>query len=103
MVCLTVIYPISSGSHFDRTYYLEKHMPFAGALCEPFGFKKAEVSEGRPGLDGSNPAYHFMANLYFESLDGLQKAFAARGAEIVADIPKYTNVQPILYVGEVQG
>jgi uncharacterized protein (TIGR02118 family) len=103
MVCLTVIYPISSDSHFDRTYYLEKHMPLAGALCKPFGFQRAEVLEGRPGPDGSNPKYHFMANLYFDSVEGVQKAFAARGGEIVADIPNYTNVQPIIYVGEVQG
>jgi uncharacterized protein (TIGR02118 family) len=102
MVCLTVIYPTSSGSHFDGKYYLEKHMPFAGRLCEPFGLKKVEVSEGRQGLDGSKAAYHFMANLYFESAEGLQKGFARHGAELVADIPNYTNVQPMIYVGEVQ-
>jgi uncharacterized protein (TIGR02118 family) len=103
MVCLTVIYPTGSDSHFDRKYYLEKHVPFVGGLCEPFGFKRVEVSEGRPGIDGSKAAYHFMANLYFDSADGLQKSFARHGAEIVADIPRYTNVQPTIYVGEVQG
>ena len=103
MICLTVIYPTSSGSQFDRKYYLKKHMPFVGGLCKPFGFKRAEVSEGRPGMDGSKAAYHCMANLYFESADELRKAFAKHGAEIMADIPKYTNVEPTTYVGEIQG
>lgn len=101
MICVTVVYPNSPETRFDKSYYMEKHIPFASQKFGAFGFKKAEVLIGRPGLDGSSPAYHMMANLHFDSLENLQKALAAVGAEVMADIPNYTNAQPLIYVGEV--
>jgi uncharacterized protein (TIGR02118 family) len=101
MICVTVVYPTGPDSRFNRAYYLEKHIPLANSRFEPLGMKKAELLDGKPGLDGSNPAYHMMANLYFTSADALQNALAKHGAEVMADIPNYTNVQAIIYVGEV--
>jgi uncharacterized protein (TIGR02118 family) len=101
MICVSVIYPATPDSKFDRSYYLAKHIPFANSAFEPYGLKRTELVDGKPGIDGSKPAYHLMANLYFGSLDGLQTALATRGPEVMADIPNYTNAQPIIYVGEV--
>lgn len=36
----------------------------------------------------------------FSSLQHLQDALAKHGAEIIADISKYTNVQPIIQISE---
>ena len=98
MICVTVIYPTGPDSRFNRSYYIERHIPLAKARL---GTKRAELMDGKPGLDGSSPAYHMLANLYFGSSEELQNALAKHGAEVMADIPNYTNVQPIIYVGEV--
>ena len=101
MICVSIIYPNNPDSTFDRAYYVEKHLPLAGRLFGAYGLTKAEVLNGKPGLDGSKPAYHVMANLYFDSVESAQNALAKHGAEVMADIPNYTNVQPLVYVGEV--
>jgi uncharacterized protein (TIGR02118 family) len=101
MICVTVIYPTIANTKFDKSYYLERHMPFANERFKPFGLIKAEVLDGRPGLDGSAPAYYMLANLHFDTIENLQNALAKVGPEVMADIPNYTNTQPVIYVGEV--
>jgi uncharacterized protein (TIGR02118 family) len=103
MICVTVVYPNTPGTRFDRSYYTERHMPMANARFGPFGLKKAEILSGKPGLDGSAAAYHMMANLYFDSMEKMQDGLAKVGGEVMADIPNYTNTQPVIYVGEVAG
>jgi uncharacterized protein (TIGR02118 family) len=103
MICVSVVYPTLPDTRFDKTYYLERHMPLANSRFQPFGLKRTEVLSGKPGLDGSAPAYHMMANLYFDSMENLQRALAQVGGEVMADIPNYTNTAPIIYVGEIAG
>src|SRR5215467_2188786 len=103
MICTTVVYPNEPDSRFDRSYYLERHMPLVNRRWSPFGLKEAQIIDGRPGLDGSKPACHMMVNLYWDSIESVQRALAETGPEIMGDIPNYTNLQPIIYVGEVVG
>ncbi|MGK7871458.1 EthD family reductase [Falsiroseomonas sp. E2-1-a20] len=53
---------------------------------------------GSPGE--GQATYVVIALLTFQSLDALQKAIASNGAEIFADIPKFTDVQPIVQINE---
>jgi len=46
--------------------------------------------------------YLAMGDLLFDSVEGFQKAFAAHAPEILADIPNYTNFQPIVQISEVK-
>ena len=48
------------------------------------------------------PKYLAIGHLFFESLDAFQLAFATHGGPIVADVPNYTNTQPIIQVNEVR-
>jgi uncharacterized protein (TIGR02118 family) len=43
-----------------------------------------------------------MGHLYFESVAEFQAAFAPHAAAIMADIPNYTNIQPVIQVSEVK-
>ncbi|MDL5511404.1 EthD family reductase [Arenibacter sp. M-2] len=54
---------------------------------------------------GSRPVqsapYVAIANLTFESLKSFQGSFGANAAKISADLPNFTNVQPLVQISEV--
>ncbi len=43
-----------------------------------------------------------MGHLYFDSVEEFQTAFTPHAAEIMADIPNYTNIQPVIQISEVK-
>jgi uncharacterized protein (TIGR02118 family) len=43
-----------------------------------------------------------MCHLLFDSVDRFQASFGAHAPEIMADIPNYTNIQPIIQISEVK-
>jgi uncharacterized protein (TIGR02118 family) len=102
MVKVSVLYPGGAGNTFNMDYYLTHHIPMVrtklGAAC-----KSAAVEQGLGGATpGAPAAYSAMGHLYFDSVEAFQAAFAAHAAEIMADIPNYTNVQPTIQVSEVK-
>ncbi len=102
MIKVSVLYPQSAAATFDMTYYLEKHMPMVrqklGAPC-----KGTAVEQGLAGgAPGAPPTYIAMGHLFFESAAAFQAAFAPHAAAIMADIPNYTNAQPIIQLSEVK-
>jgi uncharacterized protein (TIGR02118 family) len=58
------------------------------------------------GLSGGPPrapiTCDVMAHLTFDSVEIFQAKFGARAATIMADIPNYTNIQPIVQVSDVK-
>lgn len=56
---------------------------------------------GRCGPRHPGP-YIAMGHLYFDSLEALQAAFEQRAAEIMADIPNYTEIAPVMQISEVK-
>ena len=57
------------------------------------------------GISGRTPEdplpYLAIGYLYFESIDAYRSAFAPHAEAIVGDIPNYTNVQPMIQIGEI--
>jgi uncharacterized protein (TIGR02118 family) len=53
-------------------------------------------------VPGSQPTYAAMGHLWFESTDSFQAAFGPHAATIMADIPNYSNVQPVIQISEVK-
>lgn len=91
MIDVTILYPKAEGSTFDLDYYATKHMPmFAEALGD------ACV---RWGVSGEAGDYHAIGWARVASQDAFNAAMGAKGAEIIGDVPNYTNVQPTLLVG----
>src|SRR5205085_2432805 len=102
MIRINVLYPNSTGATFDMDYYLSKHMPM---VRERMGsaLKGMTVEQGMSGaVPGSEPAYRALATLAFDSVDAFQAAFVPHAPEIQGDIPKYTNIVPIIQVSEVK-
>lgn len=102
MIKVTVLYPNTDGSRFDMGYYLEKHCPMVGSklgeACKGFG-----VEEGIAGAaPGTTPAFKVIFFALFESVEAFQAAFGPHAAEIMGDIPNYTDLQPIIQISVVR-
>ena len=100
MVVVTVLYPKTESSHFDYEYYTKTHMALVQARWSDMGMVNAELLRGMETLEGAQPAFALMAELTFASKAEMQTALAAHGAEIIGDIPNYTDVQPLIQVNE---
>jgi uncharacterized protein (TIGR02118 family) len=98
---LTVLYPSKDGEAFDYEYYFGKHHELLVSRFKPEGMVGCEFDKGVSDVAGDKPPYVAIAYLEFNSLDELQKALFKHGQEILADIPKYTKIQPIMQVNEV--
>ena len=102
MIKVSVLYPVGENTTFDMDYYCKSHMPMVreklGAAC-----KSTAVEQGLGGgAPGTPPTYTAMGHLYFNSVDEFQSAFAPHAKAIMADIPNYTNIAPVLQVSEVK-
>ena len=102
MIKVSVLYPAGDGTKFDIDYYCKSHMPMVGqklgAAC-----KSMAVEQGLAGgAPGAPPTYAAMGHLYFDSVEAFQAAFGPHAETILADIPNYTNIQPVIQVSEVK-
>ncbi len=100
MIKVSVLYPNSPGATFDMAYYTSKHLPLVQkrvATCKGIAAEKG-ISGGTPG---SAPTYIAMGHLLFDSVEDFQSGFNPHAAEILGDIPNYTNIQPVLQISEV--
>jgi uncharacterized protein (TIGR02118 family) len=102
MVKISVLYPHKDRSAFNMNYYLNNHIPMVrqklGAAC-----KGMAVEQGLAGgMPGTEPTYAAMGHLLFDSVESFQAAFAPHAATIMADIPNYSAVQPVIQISEVK-
>jgi len=99
---VSILYPNKPGSHFDMSYYLTTHMPMAMRLLGK-GPHKTEVDAGIQGAKpGESPAFFAGCQLYFDSIESFLEVWQPAAAELTADIPKYTDVAPIIQFIEVK-
>jgi uncharacterized protein (TIGR02118 family) len=101
MIKLSVLYPTGEGKTFDMDYYLNSHIPLVGKLLGD-AIKGATVEQGLSGpVPGSPAAFACMSNLYFESIASFQNSFGPNAPEILADLPNFTNVEPVVQISKV--
>jgi uncharacterized protein (TIGR02118 family) len=102
MVVVTVLYPNQAGTKFDMTYYLDHHIPMVRRLFAS-ALKGVTVEHGLWGEQPGSPArYIVICNLLFDSAQSYQASFGPHAQEIMEDIPKYTNSEPVVQIGEVK-
>ena len=101
MIKVSVMYPNKPGARFDHDYYRDRHMPLVqrlmGEKCKRYTVDKGMAG----GAPGTAPTYVAMCHLFCDSVDAFQAGFGPHAAEILADIPNYTDLQPILQISEV--
>jgi uncharacterized protein (TIGR02118 family) len=102
LIKVSVLYPNAEGCRFDMNYYLNQHIPMVKQKLGP-ACKRMAVEEGiAGGAPGAPATYVAMGHLYFDSTDAFQTAFDPHAHAILADIPNYTNTQPIIQISEVK-
>lgn len=103
MVRISVNYPAHPGCRFNFDYYTITHMPIAIAkLSSSPGWQGVLVERGiSGGAPGSAPGFVASCHFLFDSAEAFAAAFNAHAAELMADIPNYTDISPMIQVGEV--
>jgi uncharacterized protein (TIGR02118 family) len=101
MIRLTILYPNTTGSRFDKEYYLQTHMPLSLKL-QGAAVKQVSVEFGfSGGLPGSPPAYIAICNFLYDSFEAFQAAFMPHADVLMKDILNYTDTQAIIQFSEV--
>ena len=102
MIRVSVLYPRKDGARFDWAYYTGTHVPMVGRKLGA-ALKAVSIEQGiAGGAPGSPAAFVAIANLTFESVPAFQAAFTPHAPEIMADIAKYTAIEPIIQISEVK-
>ena len=82
---VTVLYdPPKDPAAFEK-YYSSTHLPLLFANQKEIGFPRAEFTKFNSTLDGKKPTFYRQAELYFDSMDDVQKGVATPGFKKVAD------------------
>ncbi|MCR4338000.1 MAG: EthD family reductase [Candidatus Omnitrophica bacterium] len=101
MIRIAAAYPRNPEKKFDMDYYIHTHLPMVYHKFRPFGLQKIEVDQGIEKPGGGSSPFFAIGYLYFDKLKNFQEAYATVGAEVVGNIPAYTNVAPIIQIGEM--
>jgi uncharacterized protein (TIGR02118 family) len=104
MIRISVLYPDKEGARFDHAYYAQKHMPLVKQRLAGSGLVRLEIDKGLAGGGPGTPApFVCVGHLYFNALGDFQKGIEAHGAELMGDIPNYTDIQPVIQISEIVG
>jgi len=101
MIKVAIFYPDGADKTFDMDYYTTKHMPMAATL---FGddLKAWSIDRGIANGTPDTPLqYVAIGYFFFKDMPSFESAMGANSAALVADVPNYTNIQPMLQISEV--
>ena len=102
MIQVAVQYPRTGGAKFDMDYYINKHMPMVSEKCGD-ALKGMSILQGLSGGMGGQPSANIaVGTLTFESVEAFGAAMGPHMAEIMGDIPNYTDITPVLEISEVK-
>ena len=82
---VTVIYKQPKDPKAFEKYYSGTHLPLVSSKQQEIGFTKAELTKFTSTLDGKKPTFYRQAELYFDSMDALQKGTGTPGFKAVGD------------------
>jgi uncharacterized protein (TIGR02118 family) len=101
MIKVSVMYPNKPGARFNHEYYRDKHMPLVksklGASCKYYTVDKGLAG----GAPGSPATYIAMCHIFLDSVEAFQAGFGSHAKEIMADVPNYTDLTPLMQISEV--
>lgn len=94
MAHLVVTYPRHEGANFDADYYRNTHIPLVERAWGPAGMTGAQILWP---ADDSQP-FAAMVVLSFADSAAIDAAMGSPATpEVLGDVPKFTNIQPVLY------
>lgn len=104
MITVSITYPFQPGKKFDYDYYLSSHIPATiKVISNHPDFKGITVERGVAGTaPDSEPAYVAMCRMIFTSKKAFIEAFMPHAAELNADVPNYTDIEPVTQFNKVE-
>lgn len=89
---------------FDMDYYLASHMPMIEQAWGPYGLKSWSINTFADPcpLTGSRPPYLVQTTCYFDTGENLKLALEKGGERTKPDVEKFSNVFPVIWVGETR-
>jgi uncharacterized protein (TIGR02118 family) len=95
MIRVSMLFPDREGASFDMNYYLNSHMPM---IRKKLGsaLLRDEIWKGLGGPRDQPATYRVLQHLYFDSPGSFNIAFHDHARNIMADIPNFTNVEPVI-------
>ncbi len=101
MIKMTILYGNPTDPEAFERYYAQTHLPISANLT---GMSRIELTRFGPGMDGGQPAYHRMVELYFPTEAQMQATFSSpAGQAVAADVPKFATGGVTMLVGSVVG
>ena len=103
MIKVSILYPARAGARFDFAYYAQTHMPLSIRLLRAHpGFRGVSVERGiAAAAPGAAPAFVASCQFLFESTEQFLEAFGPHAALLQADMPNYTDIEPLIQFNEV--
>ncbi len=102
MVRISVFYSGEPGARCDHTYYKNVHCPLVADRLKDYGVLRVETDRGLRGeAEGSPAPFVAVGHVIAESLERYQEGLAVHGAEIAADVSKYTDIEPLFQISEI--
>jgi uncharacterized protein (TIGR02118 family) len=99
-VVVTYLYPRTSTSHFDLSYYLTHHIPTCKRLWEPLGLKAAYVGE----IDNDKQDYAVQTMLIWRDRGSWDETSTGPTVQqLVDDVKNFTDVTPVMIVSKIVG
>jgi uncharacterized protein (TIGR02118 family) len=107
---MTILYPAGDGIKFDADYYRDHHlkliMQLYGSSIKRFELRTVPPSAA-PALppNGGPPPPKFSAavNIWLADVAAFNANNTKYGAQLVADVPHFTNSQPTIQYDDVYG
>ena len=101
MKCITVLYPAKDNDAFDFDFYVRRHVPLIKDILGN-SLHRVEVRRGATANDGSSaPTYTCVISIWIADWPAYEKAIAARASELIAEVPLFTKVMPLIQTDEV--
>lgn len=112
MIKVSVLYPHNpAGFRFDHDYYRTQHVPMVvarlragaphAAACRAFSIDKGIGGGGGGGGPGVPAPFVAIAHFHADSVEAFMTAFGPHAQEIIADVPNYTDITPVMQISEV--
>ena len=97
MIKLTVIYGHPADAASFEKYYESTHIPLAEKIP---GVSRWELTRFTGSADGGRPAFHRMAEIYFGSLEDMEKSLQSpEGMDALRDLPNFATGGVTVMVG----
>ncbi|KAK8197915.1 uncharacterized protein BKA78DRAFT_350305 [Phyllosticta capitalensis] len=100
---LAVAYPNVSDATFNHDYYVKTHMTMVERIfgSRMIGWRTMKIVATKPSHE--KPLYNVLTLIDFPDRKTCDECLADTEAELVPDIPNYSNQQPIFLIGEPFG